>query len=100
VLVATHVPPCREACWYEGKTTDDNWAPFFVCGAVGRILRSASESRPDCQFTVLCGHTHNAGVANITANLIVYTGAADYGRPDIEGLVTIAAEAIDITNAT
>ena len=96
VLVITHVPPFRDACWYEGKTTDDNWAPFFVCAQVGSVLRRAGESRPDCRFTVLCGHTHNAGVADITANLIVHTGAADYGQPDIEGLVTVEAGALSI----
>jgi Icc protein len=99
VLVITHVPPYRDACWYQGKTTDDDWAPFFVCGQVGRALRRASESRPQCQFKVLCGHTHHAGVANIAPNLVVHTGAADYGNPDVEGLVTIAGDAILIRGA-
>ena len=89
VLVATHVPPFRQACWYQGKTTDDNWAPFFVCGQVGEVLLRCSAARPDCQFTVLCGHTHNEGIANIADNLVVYTGAADYGNPDIEAVIEI-----------
>ena len=89
VLVVTHVPPYCDACWYEGKPTDDNWAPFFVCGQVGRVLRQASQSRGECRFTVLCGQTHHAGIADIAANLIVHTGAADYGQPDVEGLITI-----------
>ncbi len=96
VLVVTHVPPFREACWYQGYTTDDNWAPFFVCGQVGRQLRHASDTRPECHFTVLCGHTHHAGVANITPNLVVHTGAAEYGRPDIEGLISVAVDGIHI----
>lgn len=89
VLVTTHVPPFREACWYEGKTTDDNWAPFFVCGQVGRVLRESARERPDCRWTVLCGHTHNAGVATIAPNLIVYTGGADYGHPEVEGWIEV-----------
>jgi Icc protein len=96
VLVITHVPPYRDACWYEGKTTDDNWAPFFVCGQVGRALREASQSRPQCQFRVLCGHTHHRGIANMAPNLIVHTGAAQYGQPAIEGLVSIEREAMEI----
>ncbi len=94
VLVATHVPPFREACWYEGHTTDDLWAPFFVCGAVGDVLAAASRDRPNCRFRVLCGHTHHRGTANMAKNLIVHTGAADYGRPDLEGMVIVESGAI------
>ncbi len=89
VLVATHVPPFRESCWYEGKTTDDHWAPFFVCGSIGCVLDQASQDRPRCIFTVLCGHTHNEGVALMRDNLIVYTGAAQYGLPKLTGMIEI-----------
>ena len=89
VIVATHVPPFCESCWYEGKTTDENWAPFFVCGQVGEVLKRASQSNTKRQHTVLCGHTHHDGIANISDNLIVYTGAAQYGKPGVEGVVMV-----------
>lgn len=92
IVVATHVPPFCESCWYEGKTTDQNWAPFFVCGSVGQVLEQASQARPHCTLTVLCGHTHHAGVAHIRDNLIVYTGAAQYGSPQVEGVLEIESE--------
>lgn len=92
VLVLTHAPPFREACWYEGKTTDDNWAPFFVAGQVGNAIMDFCQRRPDCKTTVLCGHTHHAGVAKMTANLEVYTGAASLGRPDIEATITVTPD--------
>lgn len=95
-LILTHVPPYRDACWYQGKTTDDNWAPFFVCGQLGRALRAASQARPQCHFRVLCGHTHHRGVAQIAANLTVHTGAAEYGQPGIEGMVTIDSSTIEV----
>ena len=38
VLLLTHVPPFREACWHEGRTSDDDWAPGFTCKAVGDLL--------------------------------------------------------------
>ena len=88
-IVLTHVPPFREACWYQGQTTDDHWAPFFVCGEVGRVLLAASSERPQLKLSVLCGHTHNAGVATLSDNLIVYTGAADYGEPRIDGEIDV-----------
>ena len=81
IIVATHVPPFRESCWYEGQTTDDDWAPFFVCGHVGDVLRSFAGQRPATTITVLCGHTHHGGVAPIANNLTVHTASADYGRP-------------------
>ncbi len=97
VLVVTHVPPFREACWYEGRTTDDNWAPFFVCGEVGKVLRAAAQSRPQCKWTVLCGHTHNEGVARIAKNLTVYTGSADYGHPKVEGCIEVTEKGLTVS---
>lgn len=89
VVIATHVPPFREACWYEGHTTDDLWAPFFVCGAVGDVLTEVSRRHPECQFRVLCGHTHHRGTATLADNLIVHTGAAEYGQPALEAVLDL-----------
>lgn len=83
-LVATHVPPFRESCWYEGQTTDDHWAPFFVCGQVGKVLRQFASARPETRVTVVCGHTHHAGTAEILPNLTVHTAAAEYAHPDVQ----------------
>jgi predicted phosphohydrolase len=96
VLVLTHVPPFREACWYEGRTTDDHWAPFFVCGQVGQAIRQISQSRPDCQFTVLCGHTHHAGMARLEPNLTIHTGSATYGEPDVTGIILMTSRGVSV----
>ncbi|WP_413431856.1 metallophosphoesterase family protein [Crateriforma spongiae] len=87
VWVATHVPPYRESCWYEGRIADDQWAPYFVCGRVGECLDDVATRRPRMNLEVLCGHTHHRGVYRRAHNLRVYTGAADYGHPAIEGLI-------------
>jgi 3',5'-cyclic-AMP phosphodiesterase len=84
VVVATHVPPFRESCWHEGKVSDDNWLPFFSCKAVGDALAEAMAAAPDRQMTVLCGHTHGGGEAQILPNLWVLTGGARYGRPEVQ----------------
>jgi 3',5'-cyclic-AMP phosphodiesterase len=91
VLVVTHVPPFREACWYQGKTTDDHWAPFFVCGQTGEALRQQAAEHRQATLEVICGHTHSGGVARIEANLNVTTAGADYGHPAVAGLI-VAAE--------
>jgi Icc protein len=81
VIVATHVPPFREACWYEGGVSDDQHLPHFGCAAVGEALSSVMRSRPEQRMLVLCGHTHGRGVARILPNLLVKTGGAIYGQP-------------------
>lgn len=89
VLVATHVPPFRDSCWYEGKTTDDSWAPFFVCGQVGDVLKRFALEHPDIETTVLCGHTHHGGTAVMAPNLTVLTASAEYGHPSVERVLSI-----------
>ena len=84
VIVLTHVPPFRDACWHEGQISDDNWLPGFTCKAMGDMLLEVVGKHPQCQITVLCGHTHGEGEAQLLPNLKVYTGAAEYGYPDFK----------------
>lgn len=84
VLVVTHVPPLREACWHRGGYSDDDWLPYFTCKALGDVLLSEATRRPDRQITVLCGHTHSGGECRPLPNLHVVTGAAEYGRPVVQ----------------
>lgn len=87
VICLTHVPPFKEACWYQGRMGNDDWLPYFACQAVGEVLLQASRERPDCSIAVLCGHTHHAGLVQLRPNLRVITGAAEYGAPCIQGVV-------------
>lgn len=86
VLVLTHVPPFKEASWYAGKISNDDWLPHFSCKAVGDVLYREMKERPKQQLTVLCGHTHGGGEAQILENLKVFTGGATYGRPELQRL--------------
>lgn len=92
VLIATHVPPFRESCWYEGHTTDDNWAPFFVCGQAGAAIRKIAEKYTQVKFDVICGHTHHSGITTLLPNLTITTGPAVYGRPDVTGSIIVDTE--------
>ena len=82
VVVLTHVPPFREACWHEGRVSSETYLPGFTCGAVGELLREVAAEHPACVFTVLCGHTHSGGTAQIAGNLVVHTGDAEYESPE------------------
>ena len=37
-IILTHVPPFREACFYQGKISGDDWLPFFGSKATGDVL--------------------------------------------------------------
>jgi predicted phosphohydrolase len=84
VIVLTHVPPFREACWYAGRISDDEWSPHFTCMAMGKALLEIMEAHPHRKITVLCGHTHSGGETRIRDNLVVLTGGAEYGRPTVQ----------------
>jgi Icc protein len=89
VVLLTHVPPFREAAWYDGRISGDDWLPFFCCKAAGDVLTECMTEHPDNELTVLCGHTHGGGEAEILPNLRVLTGAAEYRNPQIQAVLEI-----------
>jgi predicted phosphodiesterase len=89
IVVLTHVPPFREACWHQGQISNDDWLPHFTCKAIGDVLFAAMTEAPDRQMTVLCGHTHGAGEAQVLANIRVLTGGSVYGHPVIQQVLEV-----------
>ncbi len=89
ILLLTHVPPFREACWHEGQISDDEFLPHFSCKAVGDVLLETMMRYPKSNLTVLSGHTHGQGQARILPNLLVKTGSAEYGSPQLQEIITI-----------
>lgn len=83
VVLATHVPPLREACWHEGRISDDHWAPHFTCLAVGNAFCDIMRPQRSQRLIVLCGHTHGSGSTWPLENVEVHTGGAEYGFPAI-----------------
>lgn len=81
VMILTHVPPFREACWYGGEISGDNWLPSMSCGALGESIADAARTYPDVEFTVLCGHTHGEGRVEIGKNMVAHTQGARYEQP-------------------
>jgi Icc protein len=84
VMLLTHVPPFYGACWYEGRISNDEWLPHFTCHAAGEAILEVMRDFPDRELTVLCGHTHGRGEYRPQDNVLVLTGAAEYGEPDIQ----------------
>jgi 3',5'-cyclic-AMP phosphodiesterase len=84
IIVVTHVSPFPESAWWMGKPSAPDWQPFFSCKAMGDVLLEFMQKNPKKQMTVLCGHTHGVGNAQILPNLMVHTGSAQYGHPKIQ----------------
>lgn len=89
ILVATHAPPFKEACLYQGTEADSNWSPHFVCQAVGTLLRNWANDHPEKKMLVLCGHSHNGADVEISSNLRVVAGSCTLGQPEIDGIIWI-----------
>jgi predicted phosphohydrolase len=83
VYLITHVPPLLEACWHQGQISDDQWSPHFTCKAMGDMMLQIMREHPHKHLTVLCGHTHGSGLARPLDNLVIHTGGAEYGRPEM-----------------
>jgi 3',5'-cyclic AMP phosphodiesterase CpdA len=84
VVLLTHVPPLREACWHDGHISDDEWSPHFTCLAVGNAILEIMPNWPQRQLTVLCGHTHSPGECRPLENVLILTGEARYGSPAVQ----------------
>lgn len=86
VILLMHVPPFEESCRHDGKPGHPDWLPHFSCKAVGEVLQNIMNDHRECHLTVLCGHTHDRAVHDALPNLLVITGGAAYGKPEIQGI--------------
>ena len=89
VIVLTHVPPFRGACWHEGEISNDDWLGDFTCAATGAVLQHFATAHPHIAVRVYCGHTHSAGVYQARDNLTVTTGAARYRQPALQPFIAL-----------
>lgn len=90
IVLVTHVPPYRQACWHRGRIAEEEWLPHFGCRAVGDMIDRVMADHPDHRLTVLCGHVHSEGEYRPRPNVRVLTGGATYGAPRINGLFDLS----------
>jgi len=81
IYILTHVPVFREASLYNSKISDDDYAPFFVCGQAGVVIRELTLSGPE--IIVLSGHSHHKADVQIESNIQCIVCEADYGTPKL-----------------
>lgn len=90
VIAVTHVPPFREAAWYQGKPSNDDFLPHFASKVVGDAMLRVMKAHPRSNLLVLCGHTHGGGEIAVLDNLRVLTGEAEYGRLRINRVLEVS----------
>ena len=87
VLFVTHIPPFPEVSLYEGRQ-EPKGQPYYVSVAMGNTLRSLAAARPDVDFEVFCGHTHERA-SMATGNLRVHAGDSVYSSPRVSALIPV-----------
>ncbi len=89
VYLLTHVPPFEAGCVNEGEPSGEEFLPHFGCQALGDALVEIMQRHPQQRLTVLCGHTHQPVRVQMLDNLWSWTGAADYGSPQVEQVIQL-----------
>lgn len=80
ILLVTHVPPFVEACFDRSlRIIGEFKQPFYTCKAIGDMLLEVMGENPNCQITILCGHTHENADVKILENLRVRVKESGYG---------------------
>ena len=75
VVVATHVPPFRQALRYGDRKCEPCRYPHFVNISAGMVIGGIAKEFPKRKINVLCGHTHTPRTAKILPNLSVEVGS-------------------------
>ena len=86
VFFVTHFPCFKEACWdeYDRPDVEENgWWPWSIDTTMGHMLSQMAATYPGVEFTVLTGHTHGRGEAQLSSNLTCISGKAVYGQPKV-----------------
>lgn len=89
VILLTHVPPFKKACYYHDEVADDHHLPHFASKVMGDTIKTVMHKHTDHRVTVYCGHTHNEQSVEIMANLHVNTGHAKYGEPAVQKIIQV-----------
>ncbi len=89
IIVLTHIPPFKEACFHKGEMSNDDWLPYFSSKITGDVLTDIARQNLEIEFLVLCGHTHSKACFSPFNNLIVEAGKAEYRQPEIQKIILI-----------
>lgn len=87
MIIVSHIPPYRDVCMYNNKLSDELHLPWYTSKLLGDALSTAAAQLPECNFTVLCGHTHSYAEKRMEKNLLVIAGQGDYDSIAVSGII-------------
>lgn len=89
VFILTHIPPYREATYFNGKISTSNWLTYMCCYQAGLMLDTFCQKHLNTKFTILCGHTHGKVHHQRFDNLTVMAPESHYRYPSIGHIFNI-----------
>jgi len=89
IIIATHVPPFTNPIDLSKNSPPDLY-PWYSSKTMGDMLLSAAKAYSNISFEVFCGHIHTKYEGQITPNLILRSGAAEYAAPNTQGVFDIS----------
>ena len=89
IILLTHTPPYQAACIYDKRISNDNWAPHFVCKAMGDSLLKFMNMHPDKTLLVLAGHAHHHADITLLPNLRIIVGESTLGKPQVQAMIQV-----------
>ena len=87
IIIATHVPPFKEACMYAGRKSTSDGLCFWSSQILGTTIKPIVQKHPDVNFTWLCGHTHSGVKFQAGVNLVVKVAQAEYYYPEMAEVI-------------
>jgi len=88
ILYFTHVPPFKEASWYNDCPGEEKAIPMFSCKQAGDMMLEIMSGHPNKKLTIYCGHTHNE-YRWVSNNIEVIVSKARYSNPSIYKYIEI-----------
>lgn len=80
IIVATHVPPFVQPLQNSHGSMNDK-SPWYASRIMGNMLLSIARVNQSVHFEVFCGHCHNEYEDQITSNITLHSGGAQYSQP-------------------
>ena len=84
IIIVTHVPPFVHPLEHK-----ENLYPWYSSKLMGDMLISVALKNPQIEFEVFCGHVHAAYEGNVSSNIFLRSGKAEYSNPRFQGVFNI-----------
>ena len=89
VYMLTHFPPWPEVSNKYYGLIEKFWMPYNSSKIMSDYIERVMVSRPDKNLVILAGHTHIKRTLEISPNIKIIVGDAEFGKPQIQDILII-----------